>query len=68
MIPEEARPRIAKRLYEEVGVREDVGAFIFRFAALDSDRDVEYAMDILGGEFPDELKKAINIVLEEIVK
>lgn len=67
MIPEHLKTKIANRIVKEVGGREDVGAFLFAFAALNPDRDTEYALEKLEEPIDEDFKKAIRIVLEEIV-
>lgn len=68
MIPEHLRSKITKRITEECGVGDDtIGMFLFGFAALESDRDVEYALEELKASNNPFYKRAINIVLEEIL-
>jgi hypothetical protein len=66
MIPQNKIPKIAERLTEEFGPAEDIGRFVFQFAALPSGHDVEYALDELKRSNNPLYKKAINLVLEEI--
>lgn len=68
MIPNELTARISSRLIEEVGFREDIGKFVYTFAAAPSGHDVDYALDELKRSTDQTYKKAINIVLEEITK
>lgn len=67
MIPAELRDKISKRLTDEIGNREDVGNFVFTFAALNKNRDVDYAMEELDTSDDPIYKKAIGIVIEEIL-
>lgn len=67
MIPEEKREKIARRLDAEVGVRDDVGKFLYTFSALDVSRDAQYALDEIEHSTDYTYNKAINIVLEEIL-
>lgn len=66
MIPEHLQHKIATRLNDEIGVREDVGSFVFTFSALDSSRDVDYALGQLALSDDPVYKQAIHIVLEGI--
>lgn len=66
MIPERVRDTISERLVNEIGFREDVGKFVFIFAALQTNRDVEYALEELGESDDPIYKKAISIVLEGV--
>lgn len=68
MIPQELIPGIASRLMTEIGVRQDVGQFVYIFAAAPSGHDTDYALDELNRSTDPIYKKAINIVLEEITK
>lgn len=68
MITNEQLPRIAKRLTDEIGIRRDVGDFVERFAFLNKGHDIEYALDLLKTTSEPAMTKAINIMLEEIVK
>lgn len=65
MIPEHLRQSLGAKLYEQIGNREDVGQFVFTFAALPIGHDLEYALEELK-KGDDEYKKAVNIVLEAI--
>jgi hypothetical protein len=70
MIPAHLRSKIAKRITEECetdGPRDDIGSFLFAFAALETDRDAEYALEELGSSGDVLYKKAINIVLDEVI-
>lgn len=67
MITASQGKRIAERLTNEIGFNDDVGAFVYQFAALDSDRDIDYALDVLGTTSSEEVKKAIGIVFDEII-
>lgn len=66
MIPEHLRSVIANRLVG-LGGREDVAHFLYCFAALESDRDTEYALEQLKESDNEGFKRAVHIVLEEIV-
>ena len=61
MIPEHLRSKIAKRLNEEVGYNDDtIGSFLFTFAVLESDRDVDYALEQISESNNPFYIKAIN--------
>jgi hypothetical protein len=68
MVPERLIYSISDRLTREIGHREDVGVFVFAFAAAPSGHDMEYALDELKKATDPEYKRAIQIFLEEIVK
>lgn len=65
MIPASRRVAIGVKLMEVVGFRKDVGDFVFRFAALPSGHDMDYALEELKSDDA-EYRKAINIVLKGI--
>lgn len=67
MIPEHLKAKINTRLFNEFGNREDIGNFLFTFSALETDRDTEYALEQLKESDDETFKRAIHIVLEEIV-
>jgi hypothetical protein len=65
VIPKDKVEAIADRLAEEIGIREDVGNFVYYFAALPAGHDLDYALDALKtGD--DGFRRAVNIVLEGI--
>jgi hypothetical protein len=68
VIPEELRETISSRITAAVGYRIDVANFVFVFALLDVSMDVEFALQQLEGDKPQEYKQAINIVLDSIAK
>lgn len=65
MIPGILRDHLGQRLYETFGLDKEVGDFVYTVAALPSGHDNEYILEaLINGS--DKIKKAANIVLEEI--
>ena len=67
-VPQHLIKPISERLELEVGHREDVGTFLFNFAACSAGHDMDYALDELNKATDPDYKRAIRIFLEEIVK
>lgn len=65
MIPADRVDAIGESLNAGIGWREDVGRFVFTFAALPSGHDMDYALEELK-KGDAEYRKAINIVLKGI--
>jgi len=68
MIPQHLMTPLNNRLRDEVGMRSDVGDFLFTFAALEVNRDMEYAIEKLAESSDEDFKKAVLIVIGIINK
>lgn len=65
MVPQHLIKPINDRLMREVGERDDLATFVFRFAALPSGHELEYALEELRKPGDPEYKKGVRIVVEE---
>lgn len=66
MLSKERLQKINAQLFVETCSRKDVRDFIYIFANLDPNKDVDFALWMLDVTTDPILRKAINVVLDEI--
>lgn len=66
MIPQSKMSVIAHKLGDTFGINETIGDFVFKFAALPSGHDIDYALDLRRTTTDEKLKQAIGIVLDNL--